>query len=156
MSNGGREVGKKVPATRRISLALDIAAVDDASLWLREVGKAYGLSKGDIFRLDLCVTELVTNIVSYAGTETGAGTIDISASIDDERVAMEVRDSGRPFDPLSVAAIVGASTLADAVVGGYGIHLVRSFAHEVRYHRCWGENVFAFVVRRSQSVTQDK
>jgi len=154
VSDGGQEGRKAIPATRRISLYVDLAAADDASLWLRETGKACGLSPEDMFRVDLCVSELVTNIVRYAGTEPGAGTIDISTSIDKERVAVEVRDNGRPFDPLSVAALMGASTLADAVVGGYGIHLVRSFAHEVRYDRCGGENVIAFVVRRSRPVTQ--
>lgn len=143
-----------LPAIRRISLDVDLVAVDDASEWLREAGKAYGLSPDDMFRLDLCISELVTNIVSYAGTEPGAGIIDIRASIDPERVGVEVRDNGRPFDLLSVAAPKGAAALADAGVGGYGIHLVRSFAHEVRYDRCGGENVIAFVVRRSRVDTQ--
>jgi anti-sigma regulatory factor (Ser/Thr protein kinase) len=135
-----------------ISLAVDLSAIADASLWLRETGKGHGLSGEDTFRLDLCLSELVTNIVSNAGTEPGAGVIDIRARIDDESVAVEVRDNGSPFNPLA-AAFRGASPLADAAVGGYGIHLVRSFAQKVGYERCSGENVLTFVVERDVTAT---
>jgi anti-sigma regulatory factor (Ser/Thr protein kinase) len=135
-----------MPSSARLTVAADAAAAASASEWARALGARLGLTERDLYRLDLCVTELVTNIASY-GYVDRAGVIELSAeaSPEDGDVRVQIVDSGSPFDPLDVER--PARDGADIPVGGVGISLVRGFADECRYERHGAQNVFEFTIR---------
>ena len=103
-----------------LTVAADAKAVTTASNWARSFGARLGLAAPDLYRLDLCVTELVANIASY-GYDHRDGLIDlrVEASSDDDNVRLEIVDRGRPFDPLA-AEPPAASTDDDVRIGGLG------------------------------------
>lgn len=90
--------------------------------------------------IQLAVDEAVTNIIrhGYAGKP---GTIKISCSVDGGVVRTEIRDSAPPFNPLTIPDPDLTADLADRVVGGMGIFLIRKVMDAVTYEYVEGENV---------------
>ena len=129
----------------RLTVAAEQAAVTSASEWARALGAELGLTEQQIYRLDVCVTELVTNVASYAYGDRG-GVIELNAQAAPEGgdLRVQIIDSGSPFDPLDT----DRPTPSDFPLGGHGIGLVRGFADECSYERRDGQNVFAFTIKR--------
>jgi serine/threonine-protein kinase RsbW len=112
-----------------------------ASAWARALAQEAGLSEELTYALDLCIVELVTNIVDHSYGEN-PGAIQIELALGLEAAILTLVDDGPAFDPLSVPAPNTPSSIEDAAVGGYGIHMVRATADECRYERRNGQNVF--------------
>jgi anti-sigma regulatory factor (Ser/Thr protein kinase) len=143
-----------MPSSARLTVAADAAAASAASEWARALGARLGLGERDVYRLDLCITELVTNVASYAYAD-GDGVIELQARDveEDGAVSIEIIDAGSAFDPLAVepsAARVGD----DIQIGGHGIALVRGFADACSYERRGARNVFAFTIKRESAATR--
>jgi anti-sigma regulatory factor (Ser/Thr protein kinase) len=134
-----------MPSSARLTVAADAAAAAAASEWARALGARLGLGERDLYRLDLCVTELVTNVASYAYAGRD-GAIELRAHEDGD-VRVEIVDDGGAFDPLAFET-PAASEGADTPIGGHGIALVRGFADECSYERRGAQNVFAFTIKR--------
>jgi anti-sigma regulatory factor (Ser/Thr protein kinase) len=140
-----------MPSSARLTVAADAAAATTASEWVRALGARLGLGERDLYRLDLCVTELVTNIASYAYADRD-GAIELLAldARADGAVRIEIVDDGSPFDPLAFEP-PAAREGADIPIGGHGIALVRGFADECSYERRGPRNVFAFTIKRGSA-----
>lgn len=132
---------------RALSLSGTIDAVPAASRWARDLAAEFGLSDDDTFRLDLCLSELVTNIASYGTVDGSPPTIEIEFTPDADAVRVRLSDDGIAFDPLQMEHREPVADLADATPGGHGIHLVREFSDAVRYERAGGRNVLEFILR---------
>lgn len=77
---------------RRLVLASDADAALAASAWLRTATREAQVDHEGEFRLDLCLTELVSNIVMH-----GAATrIEIDLDIDDRSLVLQLVDDGPP------------------------------------------------------------
>lgn len=131
------------PAHQRHEITLESsrAASGKASEWARERAAQMGLSEELAYKLDLCVVEMVSNIVDH-GYRGGPGRISIELDRSPSGATLTFLDQAPPFDPLAVPAPVLATSLEDAQVGGLGIHMVRSSADQCRYERRDGTNVF--------------
>jgi anti-sigma regulatory factor (Ser/Thr protein kinase) len=86
-------------------------------------------------RIDLCLTEHVTNIIDYGYPNRAPGTIIMSLWHQPEEIVVRIDDDGAPFDPTACALPALPRSLADAKGGGRGIRLVRHFADELHYMR---------------------
>jgi len=103
--------------------------------WVRDISYRLALPDDIAFRLDLCLEEAVHNIISYGYYDKGPHQIDVKISYDGDSLALEVEDDGIAFDPLSVPVLVRPSTLAEAKIGGWGVHLIRQFSDRCHYER---------------------
>lgn len=128
---------------QRHSLALDsvLACAGVGSKWASALAQQAGVSENRIAALDLCIVELVNNIVDYA-YRGRAGEIRLELTLGRGAAMLTVIDEGPAFDPLSVPPPAVPTSLDDARIGGYGIHLVRSSADACEYTRSEGRNVF--------------
>jgi anti-sigma regulatory factor (Ser/Thr protein kinase) len=133
---------------RRLTLVNNLSAVDEASVWLRALAEEVGLGAEDTYRLDLCASELLANIVSHAFDDQGLHHIDLGVAVSDRDVMFEVVDDGRPFDPIAHPLAAPATSLAETSPGGWGLRLVRRFADECRYERRGSMNVVSIVLHR--------
>jgi|SRR4051812_168133 serine/threonine-protein kinase RsbW len=113
----------------------------EASAWARALAEKAGIPQHRIDALDLCIVELVTNVVdhSYRGS---SGEIRLDLELGKGAAVLTVIDKGRAFDPLNAPEPVVPALIEDAPIGGFGIHLVRSTADRCRYQRDAGRNVF--------------
>ena len=124
-----------------LTLASSVAAAGEGSAWARALAEHSGLPEERIAALDLCIVELVSNVFdhSYRGQP---GEIRLELDLGHGAAILRVIDAGPAFDPLSVPAKVMPTSIEDATIGGYGIHLVRSSADACEYKRRDGRNVF--------------
>ena len=118
----------------------DRTAPRAAAAWLR--GVSTGLSPSRLADAELCMDELVTNVVRYAWTDADPGPRSVTLRIDrvGPEVEITVEDAGRPFDPTAAPLAPIARSLEDALPGGRGLLLVRSIASRVAYQRSQGVN----------------
>ena len=95
-----------------------------------------------IFKFQLALDELLTNVVSYAFEDDEPDPrICLSVTVTDTTLEATVEDNGRPFDPLRDAPAPDLSLSAeDRRVGGLGIHLTKAFVHTLSYERADGRN----------------
>ena len=117
------------------------AASGEVSRWARALAVRAGLAEERIDGIDLCIVELVSNVVDH-GYHGGAGEIGVDLALEDGRAVLTVTDAAREFDPLSVAPPAVPALIEDAKIGGYGVHLVRSTAARCKYERRADRNVF--------------
>jgi serine/threonine-protein kinase RsbW len=116
----------------------DRSAPRAAAAWFRELPT--GLSPSRLADAELCVDELVTNIVRYAFTDGAPHTLTIEVERSPAEVEIAVEDRGRPFDPTAAPLPALPHTLEEAVPGGRGLLLVRSIAPRLSYERRDGVN----------------
>jgi serine/threonine-protein kinase RsbW len=98
-------------------------------------------------RIDMCSVEAVTNIVTHGYTDDGAHQIRLSLERDAHVVSLEIEDDGTPFDPLELARPERPASLADAKIGGLGVHIVRSLSDGLEHQRCGELNRLKLVFR---------
>lgn len=137
------------PATHEAELAIAnrLDELGRASAWLDRVADSLDLSPEMRFRLDLGLTEAVTNVVAYAYRDSAEHEIRIRLRADGVGVTLEVEDDGVAFDPLQAERPPVPSSLAEAPIGGLGIHLIRSMLDECHYRREAGRNRLTMVAR---------
>ena len=132
--------GSEAPAGGRIVLANRRSSLTLLSEWVQEFALANGLSGRSTFRLDLVLVETVTNIIEH-GTlgdefdEDECRTIEVQAARRGVRIVVQVDDDGPPFDPTAAPVHQQPASLAEAPVGGLGLHLIRSYTHYWEYQR---------------------
>lgn len=134
-------------APARLNLDANESAVRSASEWATAFAARNGLSEDDVYRLDLCVCEVVTNIVSYAYDGDHGQSLELSAEALPSAVVITISDGGRAFDPLALAPPETPYSLEDMSIGGLGIDLVRKFSDECSYKRVAGRNILSFTIR---------
>lgn len=114
--------------------------------WVSELSRQLPLSSQGTFRLELVLTEAVTNVISYAYKDDEEHKIEVAIDYLDKTLTIELRDDGLPFDPLQRPEVEMPKSLEDATVGGLGIHLIRSYVDECRYQRDGMQNVLTLKI----------
>jgi len=132
----------------------DAAGVARASDWLRTICAQAGLPPALVERADLCLSELLANIAEHTGA--GAGPVSVRLDLIADGLRFRVEDRGPPFDPLAYQTAARPHSLATARIGGLGIHLVRSFADDIRYERANGRNHIHVALRLQRSAPPDE
>ena len=83
----------------------------------------------------LCVDELITNIIAHAYNDKQEHAVLLACRLYDDKVELELRDDGTPFDPTLKQVPNVELSLEDRNIGGLGIHLVTTLMDKVEYHR---------------------
>src|SRR5262249_55921469 len=126
----------------QLTLRAEISELQRLHRWLQELCELHQLPDRLAFQLDLCLTELVTNVISYGytGTEAPEAAVAVQFSRNPADVVVEIVDHGVEFDPLTYVPRSQPRTLDEASAGGRGLVLVRRFAGELQYRRVHGQN----------------
>lgn len=127
--------------TARLVLANDHAGLTQLGEWLEGFSSACRLPAPTAFRLDLVLTEAVTNVMDYAKPADSAGQIELTCSLGDGQIEIELADDGPQFDPTARAPASLPASLAEAEPGGLGIHLMRRYTSRFDYRREGGRNI---------------
>ncbi|MBP85640.1 MAG: hypothetical protein CMJ64_02820 [Planctomycetaceae bacterium] len=85
------------------------------------------------YAVNLAIEELLVNVIRYAYVDDDQHTIEIGLGIIDEQIILEIRDSGRPFDPRE--APPRDVDVDDLDVGGLGLTLVLDMVDALTYRR---------------------
>jgi len=128
----------------------ELRELSRVSAWVHEWAERQRLPTRVAQNLDLCSTEVVTNIMNYACGD-GALRILLRLGWQGEDVALEVEDEGSEFDPRQVPEPARATSVRDARVGGWGIPIVRRFSDGLRYRHEDGRNCLTLLFRATES-----
>lgn len=98
------------------------------------------LSANSILRINICLDELFTNIVSYGFDDDLEHIIIFTLSGDNNLVVINIEDNGIPFNPLEKIDPDFPDNVESANIGGLGIHIIRKLMDNVTYERKQGKN----------------
>ena len=107
----------------------------------------HGVPMGIVFKFQLALDELLTNVVSYAfEPDSKDPVIKVMLHLTDKRISADIKDNGRAFNPLHDAADPDLELSAEERgIGGLGIHLTKTFVDELKYERRDGWNHLSLV-----------
>ena len=103
--------------------------------------ESQGLSKQNILKINLCIEECITNIISHGYQDNEEHWIEITLTSEDEKFIVCIEDDGIPYNPTEAAAPDLESTLEERKVGGLGVHLMKHFIDNISYQRRSNKNV---------------
>ena len=112
-----------------------------------QFGRTHALAPEAAWRFPLALDEILSNIVRH-GLRGRRGAIDLTFSVEDECVAVEITDTAEAFNPLLAAAPDTSSPLDQRQPGGLGITLVRQLMDDTQYDRRNERNHFVMRWRR--------
>jgi len=129
----------------RLDLRSDNADLVRLSEFASEFTSRHKLADEDSARLQIILDELFTNVVKYgyegAAAEGHAeGHIEVTLSLEADRLIIEFVDDGRPFDPLTSSPPDLDLPLEERPIGGVGIAIVRALVDEAEYRRDGNRN----------------
>jgi serine/threonine-protein kinase RsbW len=136
-----------------LSIQASTTEARGASSWLEAEANARGVPDEHVRRLDHCLDEALANVVAHGGPAARASPVTVNLEVRRSRdggvAAVTVSDSGVAFDPLPVLAMPksGPASLADAMPGGLGLTMIRSYSDSVGYRHSDGRNHLTFSVR---------
>jgi serine/threonine-protein kinase RsbW len=118
-----------------------------AAQWLTSACRQRNLPQQSIQRLELCLHEVLANVITHGGTTAIAAPIRMRLEMRDHSVSVTVSDAGISFDPRSIPEKVLPSTLQEASPGGLGLVMIRRSADWLDYRHERGLNHFTFGVQ---------
>lgn len=119
----------------RLDIPNRVTSIRLVTAWISDSLKSAGFPKDLSFNLELCAEEAITNIISYGYQDDIEHQIVLQLDLGNNRVSLEIKDDGNPFNPLEMPVHVAPQGLADAKVGGLGVELVRKMMDECSYVR---------------------
>lgn len=145
-STGGCAVALQFKGQRSASDSATFVIANDAAAipgFLQEVEKFLSARSAgdDAIGLDVALDELLTNTISYAFADGHMHEIVATLELDGGDLVIELRDDGKPFDPLSIPEPDLDADIEERQLGGLGMHFVRTVMDDVSYDRSGGWNV---------------
>lgn len=114
----------------------DLKYLEIVSDFITKTMRGLGVkNEKDVFAVQLAVDEALTNIIehAYAGQKAGKITVRCKLSKSNKEFTVKLIDSGKPFDPRTVAAPDTEAGLEDRKVGGLGIFFMKRYVQTVKY-----------------------
>jgi anti-sigma regulatory factor (Ser/Thr protein kinase) len=142
MGAGAEPEERAAGADRSFSVAIANCgtALADANARIRAHLERAGVDEAAVHAVDLVLEELVGNVLRYGFPDGREHVIRVAADVRPASVVVRIDDDGQPFDPTAHPEPAPAKSLAEAVVGGQGIAMVRRATRAMRYRREAGRN----------------
>ncbi len=130
-----------------IQIGNNIGELARVTATVERFGDANALPQQMVNDLNVTLDEVLSNIISYAYTDSAEHHITIDLSFDGECAKVVVEDDGVPFDPLQVPHPNPVPDLLERKVGGLGIHFIRTLMDDCAYVRSDGRNILTLTKR---------
>jgi anti-sigma regulatory factor (Ser/Thr protein kinase) len=130
-----------VPRSLAVTLVNELAEIRRLGQLVEAFAAENGLSEEAVFYVGLALDEVVMNVIRHGYDDAGRHEIAVQLELHEGVLRAEVRDDGRPFDPLSVPPVDLDRGIDERGIGGLGVHVVRSTMDSVDYRREDGRNV---------------
>jgi len=106
---------------------------------------AHQIGEDKRFALEVCLEEIVTNVMKYAYPPGTIGPVEISLTLEADTLQIQVLDEGAPFDPTSAPEVDTTLPLEQRPIGGLGLHMVRKMMDAVHYRREGERNLLTMI-----------
>jgi len=135
--------------TLSITCRNQLPEIARAAQLVEDFGTANGLPADVVFKLNLALDEVVTNIISYGYDDQNEHQIEITLTLDGGEVVVHVKDDGRAYNPLEAPRPDLEADIDARPIGGLGVHIVRTLMDGLEYRREGGRNVLIMRKRTS-------
>jgi serine/threonine-protein kinase RsbW len=108
-------------------------SLDEIRRFVAQQAQKCGYKENEVFGIKMAVDEAFTNIINHAYQGECVEEIQCSCIENEKGFTVKMVDSGRPFDPASVPDPDLDSNLEERMMGGLGVHLMRSYMDEVHF-----------------------
>ena len=126
----------------RLGVKAQVSEVARLIEWIEGCAGRDGVDQAVAYQVMLAVEEAVMNVIGYAFEgQPPPHSITVRLDIDAAKIAAEVSDNGRPFDPTAMPEPDLSLPLEQRRVGGLGVHLMRNMMDRLDYRRDGGRNV---------------
>jgi len=133
---------------RRFRLRNHIDELETLRENLEAFGEAAGISRRCLFRLNLALDELFTNVVTCGYEDRNIHYVDVELRADEKDMTITIIDDGVPFNPLPTQPPDTQCGVEKRKVGGLGIHLVKQLMDHLNYRREKGLNIVTLIKKR--------
>jgi anti-sigma regulatory factor (Ser/Thr protein kinase) len=120
-----------------LQIRADPGEFRQASSWLRLGGSALGMPEDQIDRLELCLNEVLANLVEHGGEPVARHPIRLELDPIERSggsgARLVISDAGLPFDPGQARLKPLPGSLAEASPGGLGLRLVEALTDAMAY-----------------------
>jgi serine/threonine-protein kinase RsbW len=126
---------------------LDLSMRNSTQDLIRVMGEAsafmesLSVTSGVLYKANLVLEEILTNIVKYAFTDRGEHEVSVHLARQGEELTIRFVDTGCEFNPLSCPPPAQSDSLLDCPVGGLGIYLVCKTVDRIEYRREQHSNI---------------
>lgn len=124
----------------KFELENDLSELQALHQHLKSWGGGIGLTTNSILRINICLDELFTNIVSYGFKDDLGHRIKFTLNADDNYLIINIEDDGMPFNPLEKIDPDFPANVESAKIGGLGILIIRKLIDNISYERMRGRN----------------
>jgi serine/threonine-protein kinase RsbW len=115
-----------------LTLPAALEGIDDVRRWCAAHAQDAGVDGDSLFEFELAMTEALSNTIRHSYAEDAEQQIELSLSVDHERIEFVIIDRGIPFlgpePPLPEIEQLGE--------GGYGLRLIAELTDELRREPC--------------------
>lgn len=115
---------------------------------IAQFGRAHSLDDETVYLLNLCLEEIITNIILYGfpDAEEHKISLEMHYEADAAQIIMCIEDEGIPFNPIQDAPSPPlGSSLAERKQGGLGVYLVKKFMSSILYARENNSNILKII-----------
>jgi len=120
-------------------LGADFSEMDKVHPWLMEAAEKHSIPDGTVNYLNLCLEEMVLNIMKYGYEDETLKDIEpkitVSMEWNGEQATLCIEDNAKAFNPLEHESRPTPTTLEETRIGGLGIELVKNFSESISYQR---------------------
>lgn len=142
-----------LPGDRETTLSMtcrnQVSEIARAAQAVEHFGAANGLPADVVFKVNLALDEVVTNVISHGYQDQNDHQIDITLTLDGGEVVVRVEDDGRAYNPLDAPRPDLEADIDARPIGGLGVHIVRTLMDGLEYRREGGRNVLIMRKRTS-------
>jgi anti-sigma regulatory factor (Ser/Thr protein kinase) len=125
---------------KTLRIKSSLSELDRMRDFLKLCCKKIKISDKDYFKIELALLEICVNIIRYAYPQSN-GEIMIKTWQDEDRIFLEIRDQGVPFDPRELKPPDIDDIIKNQRKGGMGVFLSRTLMDGFDYKRENNQNV---------------
>jgi len=107
-----------------------------------------GVDAQAVYRTNLALEEMVTNIIKYGYDTHGQHKIEVTLDVGATEVAMVIIDDGHDFNPV----LHDGKKPEDREIGGWGIPLMKKLLDQMDHRREAGRNILEIKIRRKPAA----
>lgn len=97
------------------------------------VGQQAGMSEAEIGKIELAVDEACANVIEHAYGHDASKEVTVRANVDVDSITFVIVDTGKGFDPSSIAQEDLEKLIQERKDGGLGMRLIKKLMDEVQY-----------------------
>lgn len=124
-----------------LSVRSDLSELNKIRAFLKSNLQILHLSEEDYYIIELSLLEICINIIRYAYPDEETGEIFLKTWQEADRVYLEIRDNGIPFDPRHTKTPDIDEIMKTGKKGGLGVFLTRKLMDGFKYAREEDQNI---------------